>query len=158
MKPKDVNARNALYPKQEKFIRMQFTRGFPLAFVGLFVYAFFLLIGKKPKNYYGVCKYFEIGKNWGGFGCGWFFVCAEDSDEGIRDHEVGHGVFNANIGGFRTLFYSVGSMFRYWYRSIFRVETDYDAWWFENTATTCGTEYMRRIKLPQLTNGGDGNA
>jgi len=145
MKAKELNATNVFYPDKRQFIRLQFTRGLPLSVVGLFVYAFLRLLGRRPKDFHGVCRYFEIGKGWGGFECGWFFVCGKDSSERLMAHELGHGVFNANIGGFRTLFFAFCSSVRYWYRRLFRITTPYDAWWYENTATVCGLEYVSRL-------------
>ncbi len=150
MKIKNVNVQSAAFPSKSEFQKLQWRKGWALSFIGLFVYAFLRLIGKKPKEYYGVCKYFEIGKGWGGFEMGWFFVCCSDATEHVKSHEVGHGIQNANVGGLRMLGCSIGSMLRYWYREITHPKTAYDSWWFEGNATALGSEYIKRIKSGKI--------
>ena len=145
MKLRDLNRNNCQYFPPEEFRRRQWRRGLPLSLVGCLVYAFLRFIGKKPKDFHGICPYFEIGKNWGGFAMGWFFVCARGSSERLKAHEVGHGLANANVGGFRVLACSFGSMVRYWWREIAKPKTEYDSWWFEKQATEIGQEYVIQV-------------
>ena len=144
MKVRELTIENTFLPPPDKFVRCQWKRGWALSTVGLFVYGFLRLIGRKPKDFHGICRYFEIGKNWGGLEMGWFFIVCKNASETLKMHELGHGVFNANVGGLRTLMYSTGSACRYWYRRIFRVtKTPYDAWWYEGYATAVGMKYVR---------------
>lgn len=130
----------------EQLQKRQWTRGLPLSLIGCVVYAVLRLCGCKPKDYQGICKYFEIGHNWGGFEMGWFFVCAKNSNDSLKNHEVGHGVQNATVGGFRMVFYCMCSALRYWWRIIVPPKTHYDAWWFEAQATSLGHEFVYERK------------
>lgn len=122
------------------------TRGWLLSFVGVIVCGFLWLIGCKPKDYHGICPYFEIGKGWGGLEMGWFFICSKDASEKTRMHEVGHLVQNAKVGGVRVFLLCIGSALRYWKRRIFGATTLYDAWWFEGQATELGTAFVNKVK------------
>ena len=57
--------------------KRQKTKGWALSFVGLIVYGILRLLRCKPRDYLGICPYFEIGKNWGGLEMGWFFICCK---------------------------------------------------------------------------------
>lgn len=129
----------------ETFRKQQWKKGWALSTVGLVVYGV-LRVFKKPKDYYGICPYFEIGKNWGGLEMGWFFICGKNASEHIKNHEVGHGIQNATIGGLKMLGLSIGSACRYWWRAIFGAKVAYDEWWFEGQATELGTEFVERVK------------
>lgn len=124
----------------------QWKKGWALSFVGVIVYGVLRLFRQKPKDYKGICPYFEIGKNWGGLEMGWFFICGISTSEKLKNHEVGHCIQNAFVGGFRMLFLSICSALRYWYRKMFRVKTEYDSWWFEGQATDLGDRYVEQIK------------
>lgn len=130
----------------KEFKSAQWKRGLPLSIVGLVVYGTLRLCRQKPKDYYGVCKYFEIGNNWGGLEMGWFFICGKNASETLKNHEVGHGIQNATMGGFKMLLYCIGSAVRYWWRKIFGAKTPYDSWWFEGEATNLGNEFIRNIE------------
>ena len=141
MKNKDYTEFLSMTPQE--FRKRQWSKGWALSFIGLIVYAVLRLFGNKPKDFHGICPYFEVGKDWGGFEMGWFFVCAKNSSESLKCHELGHGIQNAVFGGFSMLFYSICSTIRYWYRKIFGAKTKYDAWWFEGQATKYGYEYIK---------------
>lgn len=126
--------------------KLQWTKGWALSLVGFIVYAVLRLLGQKPKDYKGICPYFEIGQSWGGVELGWFFICSKNSGETTKMHECGHSIENAAIGGVTMLCLSVGSAARYWWRRIFGAKTPYDSWWFEGDATRIGTEYVRNIE------------
>lgn len=143
MKFKDIDISN-LTPQE--FKRLQHRKGWALSFIGYIIYAALRLCGFKPQDYHGTCMYFEIGQNWGGFSAGWLFVCCKNASERTRNHEVGHGVQNAMVGGLPMLFYTMGSITRYWKRKIFKSKEPYDAWWFEAQATQLGNEYINNIK------------
>lgn len=130
----------------KEFKSAQWKRGLPLSLIGIIVYGVLRLFGQKPKDYYGICKYFEIGNNWGGFEMGWFFVCCKNANENLKAHEVGHGIQNAIVGGFSMLGHSIGSAIRYWYRKVRQITTPYDSWWFEGQATQLGIEFVEKQK------------
>lgn len=117
-------------------------------YMGCIIYFILNKIFKlQPKNFYDICPYFEIGTNWGGLECGWFFICSKKASYALKCHEVGHGIQNAYIGGFKMMFLSIGSALRYWYRIIFKInEPPYDSWWFEKTASYMGEKYVQKHK------------
>lgn len=144
MKNKDFTKYLNMTP--EELRKLQRTRGWVMSFVGLVVYGVLRLCGCKPKDYHGICQYFEIGEHWGGLELGWFFICSKGVSEYTKMHEVGHNIQNAAVGGFRMAFLCLGSAIRYWARRVFGAKTDYDSWWFEGQATSLGTEYVAKFK------------
>lgn len=90
MKHKDFTSILELPP--DALRKRQKTKGWALSFVGLIVYGILRLFRCKPKEYYGICPYFEIGENWGGLEMGWFFICCRNASENTKMHEVGHGI------------------------------------------------------------------
>lgn len=125
--------------------KCNFRRGWALSFIGLIVYGVLRLFRRTPKDFHGICKYFEIGKGWGGFEMGWFFVCSKDAGEITKCHEVGHSIQNAAVGGLRMVGYCIASACRYWFRCIFGAKTRYDRWFFEGDATSLGKWYVQNI-------------
>lgn len=144
MKNKGFSTYLTMTPKQLRI--RQLTRGLPMTIVGAIVFAILYICGQRPKNYKGICPYFEIGHNWGGVEMGWFFICCKNSGESTKMHEAGHLIQAAAINGFVMLGLSIGSAVRYWWREIFGAQTPYDSWWFEGQATRIGTEYVRNIE------------
>ena len=149
---KNTDYSGILTQSPETIRKRQRTKGWALSFIGLIVYGVLRLFRCKPLDYYGICKYFEIGKNWGGLEMGWFFICSKNSSEGLKNHEVGHAIQNATFGGLRMLMLSIGSALRYWWREIFGAKTSYDSWWFEGQATELGTQYVNSIKSNSIEN------
>ena len=143
------NYDDKLQMEPNELLQLKRKKGWTLSLIGDIVYRVLSLMNYKPKDFYDICPYFEIGKGWGGLSLGWFFICAKDSYESLKCHEVGHTLQNANIGGWRMLVLSIGSVVRYWYREIFGANTPYDSWWFEGQATELGTRYVeiRKSKM-----------
>lgn len=140
MKNTDYSAYLAMTP--EELRKLQKTRGWVLSTFGTLVYLVLRLFGCKPKDFNGICEYFEIGNGYSATEMGYFFICGKRTTEKTKRHEVGHGIQNAAVGGFKMAFYSIGSFFRFWYRKIFGAITLYDSWWFEGQATDLGTKYV----------------
>lgn len=130
----------------EQLKKRQWTRGLPLSLIGCIVYVVLRLCGHKPKDYHGVCKYFEIGHGRYGFEMGWFFVCTKDASDSLKNHEVGHSIQNATVGGFKMLCYCMCSVLRYWFLTIFKPQAQYYSWWFETQATSLGHEFVYEVK------------
>lgn len=128
-----------------EFKKLLWKKGWLMCSIGAIVYAV-LRIFQKPKDFYGICPYFEIKGIGGGFSLGWFFICDPLMCEENKAHEVGHCVQNATIGAFKMFFYSIGSALRYWYRIVFGAKTPYDAWWFEGDATALGNKFVALVK------------
>lgn len=139
---KNVDYSSYLKMSPRELRKRQWSKGWALSLVGLIVYGVLRLFMQKPKDYKGICPYFELGQNWGGLEMGWFFICCKNCSDSTKRHEVGHGVENAAIGGITMLCLSIGSAARYWWRRIFGAKTAYDSWWFEGTATDLGNQYV----------------
>lgn len=137
------NYDHILQMEPNELLQLQRKNGWILSSIGNIVYGILCLLGHQQKMFYDICPYFEIGQNWGGLSLGWFFICTKGSSENLKCHEVGHTLQNANIGGWRMLALSLGSVARYWCREIFGAKTPYDAWWFEGQATELGTKYVQ---------------
>ena len=145
----DLKRKNYDYILQmepHELLQLKRKNGLVLSLIGDIVYRVLCSMNYKPKDFYDICPYFEIGQNWGGLSLGWFFICCKDASESLKCHEVGHTLQNANIGGWRMLALSLGSVARYWYREIFGAKTPYDSWWFEGQATELGTKYVKNRK------------
>ena len=125
--------------------KRQWTKGWALSLVGLIVYGVLRLFRQKPKDYKGICPYFEIGKKWGGLEMGWFFICGKNCSDALKRHEIGHSIQNAAVGGLKMLWYSTCSAIRYWWRKIKKPKTSYNSWWFEKQATEIGRAYVNQI-------------
>lgn len=143
---KNTDYTTILNQEPSELIKLQKNNGKPLSFIGDIVYLILYLLGHQQKTFYDICPYFEIGKDWGGLSLGWFFICCKDSSESLKCHEVRHTLQGANIGGWKMLALSLGSVVRYWYREIFGATTPYDSWWFEGQATELGTKYVESRK------------
>lgn len=136
------NYDHILQMEPNDLLRLQRKNGLALSLIGDIVYRVLSLMDYKPKDFYDICPYFEIGKGWGGLSLGWFFICCEDSSESLKCHEVGHTLQNANIDNWKMLALSLWSVIRYWCRKIFGAKTPYYSWWFEGQATELGTKYV----------------
>ena len=126
--------------------KLQHTKGWALSLIGLIVYGALRLFRQKPKDYESICPYFEIGNSQSGASFGWFFVCGKNCGDTTKYHEIGHSIQNAAVGGLKMLAYSIASVGRYWWRSIFESKTSYDDWFFEGQATQLGTAYVQNIE------------
>ena len=140
MKNLNYDIQLKLTPIELKNLQKQ--KGWLLYYIGIIVYKILILLNFEPKSFYDICPYFEIGTNWGGLEMGWFFICDKNSTEELKCHELGHGIQNATIGGFKMVGLCILSALRYWYRIIFKIKTPYDSWWFEGQATKLGTAYL----------------
>jgi hypothetical protein len=121
------------------------SKGWAASMIGNVVYKFLISLGILPYDYHGI-PYFEIGYNWGGIEMGWFFITNKNPSVYLRNHEVGHIIQNAEIGGLRMVWWSFCSFVRYWCRKIFKIKTPYYSWWFEGNATALGDEFVERRK------------
>lgn len=124
-------------------------RGWVLSALGFVVYRLLRVAGFRPKNYKGICEYFEVGSSWGGISLGYFFVCEKGCKDYIKNHEVGHCVQNAAMGGLKMAAYGVASALRYLWRRIIPSSTSYYDWSFERDATDVGFAYVQRWQNTQ---------
>ena len=125
------------------FYILQFTWGLPLNLIGFLVALILIILGKKPKKHKW-CYYFEIGKNWGGFELGLFFLVDKNPTESIKNHELGHAIQNCWWGPLFLIVIWIPSMIRYQYRNIIKKIKPhkklkpYNSIWFEGEATKLG--------------------
>lgn len=119
-------------------------RGWLMSSVGFLVYSVLKLFGVQPKSHKGICEYFEIGNSWGGVSLGYFFICDKTCQDATKNHEVGHCVQNAAVGGLKMGLYSIASAARYCWRAIFKPKTSYYAWFFERDASRIGADYVAK--------------
>lgn len=94
-----------------------------------------------------------VGNDWGGLNLG-IISFVEKSDEkyfqSTRRHEFGHSLQNIIFGPLQLFVVAIPSVIRYWYQTIRDWKRlpnkDYDAIWFEGTATKYGTKAIDWIE------------
>lgn len=132
------------------FWLLSFTWGLPVTLYGVLCAIALLLTGHKPKRFHWYI-YFEVGKEWGGFNAGCFFVVSKDNDLYMRQHESGHGLQNIIFGVLMPFVVCIPSVIRYWYREYlvgvkkrdYWSLPPYDSIWFEGWATRLGQKYFK---------------
>lgn len=123
------------------------TWGGVMTLAGAFVALALLVTGHKPRRFH-YFVYFEVGRAWGGFELGAFFVVNKGAGLSIKQHESGHGLQNIMLGVFMPFLVSIPSAVRYWYRrykerkGYAHALPPYDAIWFEGWATHLGEKYF----------------
>lgn len=124
---------------------LQFTWGLLANVMGGLVWLVLVCCGRKCGVYRGTLQV-QVGQDWGGFSLGIFQVVCVDWTDSLAYHELGHSYQNAWMGPFWFILVAIPSFVRYWYRE-FRFyrkgkqpPTDYDAIWFEGSATKVGKE------------------
>ena len=94
-----------------------------------------------------------VGNNWGGLNLG-VISFIENSGENYfqptRRHEFGHSLQNIIFGPLQLFIVAIPSVIRYWYQTIRDrrglPNKEYDAAWFECTATKYGTKAINWIE------------
>lgn len=137
------------YPTPEELVKNARKKNFLLVPLFFLIYLALRIVAGKPKLAYGKIPYFEIGKkNWGGVSFIWFFAISNNVSEATkqfhRDHETGHIIQAAMVGGTPVFLCNIKSMYRYWYFQFHKDEIDhYWDWWYEANATSLGEDYNR---------------
>lgn len=116
--------------------------------LGLLLFLFMLMLGRKPIRYHQ-CIRFEIGKNYGGFNFAWCIVTNKNPSSHLLKHEHGHFIQGMYFGIFEIVI-QLMSIIRYWYRVIIvklkiKERWDlklYESVWFEKQATKLGYKYL----------------
>lgn len=135
----------------------QCTWGILMTLIGFFATLGSLIFakGKIHKNGYGFIT--EVGGNWGGVCLGPFALCGSyncpdgkcyDPEwyEHTRRHEFGHSIQNMFLGIFFPFVVAIPSAVRYWLERFDKLKEDYEAVWFEHTATSWGTKWIDWIE------------
>ena len=129
---------------------LNLTWGFALTFISAFIALFVRIAFKcKPSRFHQeIC--FKFGSNWGGLEGGIFiFVAGNVPDDfclHTKQHELGHSFQNALLGPFCILLSTIPSIIRYWILRLTKSSKDYDAVWFEKSATDAGKAYDEHCK------------
>ena len=126
---------------------LSWTWGLPMNLIGHITALVLMLMKCKPQKW-GGCKYFVIGKNWGGISLGSIVIVADNPSEYILNHEFGHSIQNCYFGFLFPFVVGIPSMIRYWYRNAivnfgFKTYTDlvdYYSIWFEKQASELGAK------------------
>ena len=130
------------------FYVLSWTWGLPLTLIGAIAIAVLKRSGKEVKKW-GYCYYVEVGRRWGGFNLGMFFLTNEKSTYSTRCHEFGHGIQNCYLGWLTPFVVTIPSALRYWTRRIgerlgHKFTTSYYDIWFEKQASELGKYYIER--------------
>ena len=110
----------------------------------------FICTGRRPIKY-GWDWYVEIeGIDWG-LNLGLFILVPKGCGNALRNHEHGHGIQNIYFGIFTIAIVALPSAIRFWYVVIKQKKDkmfvyDYDAIWFEGSATESGNALLERLK------------
>ena len=112
----------------------------------------------KFEKYYWIYN-IKIGPDyWGGLEMGLMFIRDQKSIESVNAHEFGHTFQNCLFGPFMLFLVSLPSAIRYWYRELkyerknLTCPTDYDAVWFEDAATQCGSYVINYLETKKEVN------
>lgn len=127
---------------------LQITWGSLMTIIGAFAILGALIAGGKVHRN-GPTIIVEIGGNWGGLELGAFALCGKYSESSpewfahTRKHEFGHSLQNCIFGPLMPFVVVIPSAIRYWYRNLNNItEPEYDAIWFEGTATKYGSKLI----------------
>lgn len=95
-----------------------------------------------------------MGGNWGGLDVGATSITGDyrksDYLDHLRRHEFGHSIQQLMFGPLQVFLVAIPSAVRYWYQRIRAKKglpnKDYDAIWFEGTATKWGTYWIDKLE------------
>lgn len=135
--------------KPSVFYLLSCTWGLLETTAGAVMAAGLIATGHKPQRW-GLCCSFEVGKNWGGFSMGPFFVTHKGASASLKNHEHGHALQNCIYGPLMPFVINGPSTVRYWYRRALEKKKTlppYDSIWFEGDATKRGTEYFKSLEV-----------
>lgn len=136
----------------------QLTWGIIMSLIGLIAALIcnIFLKGKAHKN--GFTFIVEVGGNWGGVNlgcvslCGGYTTVCPDKEwfQHTRKHEFGHSLQNLIFGPLFPFIVAIPSAIRYHYQNYRDLKglpnKEYDAIWFEGTATKWGTKAINWIE------------
>ena len=130
------------------YYMLSFTWGLPMNLIGAVVALVLICRGHTPKKYGWNC-YFELDVNFG-LDLGIFFIAPKNASTHLKNHELGHSIQNVHLGVLTIGVVSIPSALRYWIREFLQHKgkelPDYDAIWFEGSATTSGEAFMSNFE------------
>lgn len=153
------------------FYILSFTWGLPMTLVGLAVALFLRLKGKRFIRA-GYCLMFPTREDWG-ISLGLVILAPEEEvwsmyqetdriplliyASGLISHEHGHAIQNVYLGFLFPFLVGLPSAIRFWWREWKskhgnKPKTDYDAVWFEGSATKTGKKFFELFSEKYLTN------
>lgn len=138
------------------FYLLSFTLGLPMSLVGGIVYL--ILRAKQKPTKAGYCLVFDFPNIDWGVSLG-FVIIAPTSEvefckftkheiiytQGLVAHEHGHAIQNAYLGFLFPFLVAIPSFIRFWWREWKKPNTDYDAIWFEGSATKTGQNFFEKF-------------
>jgi len=137
---------------------LSLTWGLLMTLIGLLVTAFAIIFLKGKVHRNGFSYIVEVGGNWGGLNLGAVSLCGgytttcpdEEWFQHTRRHEFGHGLQNCILGPLFPFLVAIPSAIRYHYQNYRSRKglpnKEYDAIWFEGTATKYGTRAINKIE------------
>ncbi len=123
------------------FYALSLSWGLPAVLIGAVGALFVRLRGHRTVRH-GWFRGFSLpGIDWG-LSLGLFFIAPEGSDR-LRAHEIGHAIQNVYLGVFMPAVVLISSFVRFHFRRLKEKrgkpsKTEYDAVWFEGSATASG--------------------
>ena len=134
---------------------LTYTWGILTSLFGLLLSLILLIAGKHPEGYYWIYFFRVGGDYWGGFSAGSTFLRDKKSDDAaMNQHEFGHTFQNTLLGPLAIFMCYIPSIIRYWTRTYAMKKNkplkDYDAIWFEASATDAGAEATKIIAIKEL--------
>lgn len=131
---------------------LSWTWGIVATATGLVAFLGALCFGGVPERN-GASVIVRIGTGWGGISLGAFALCSKDASEHTRKHEFGHSLQNIAMGPLWIALVGIPSAVRYWVfayrRRRGKTNPEYDAVWFEGTATLWGTAFVDWWEIPE---------
>jgi len=139
---------------------LAYTWGILMTLLGYIITLILLFVKLFCKDNIKLNKYYwiygiKVGPDWwGGFEMGLMF-CRDQksSDSYVNRHEFGHTFQNCLLGPLFPFLVAIPSALRYWIRNLRtkkgKSNNDYDAIWFECSATECGkyvVDYLDKNK------------
>lgn len=137
------------------YYALNYSWGIITVIIGWLLLGFLKLFFNKKivqEGKFGPAHFIMIFDNWGGLEMGVNFLLAtkmgEDYSLHTKCHETGHTFQNAIYGPLAIFLIYLPSAIRYWYQRIRRKHgkqnKDYDAIWFEESATDIGSLYYKK--------------
>ena len=101
--------------KKWVFWLLSLTWGMPWTLIGILAAVVLEILGYKPQRW-GYCRYYEVGRRWGGVSFGPVFIVERSARDFTKDHEHGHAIQNCYYGPLMPFMVCLPSALRWWMR------------------------------------------